>query len=145
VVPTLNQPYTRYYAYGSTDNWREQDAQGRLYAGANRWYMFSEEYSLFLNKLWSGSLLSPAALETMKSGQMGMTFLYGQYGKYYYQKGFAVKNGAGLTTAWMTFPDGLNVVLYINTFGGLSNDGSGTPDVQNLLKNAYDEAWETVQ
>ncbi len=146
VLSLTNSAYQpRFYQYGNMDNYWEQDAQGRLYAGANRWIMKSQEYMSFLNHLLTGNLLSPASLQTMKSGQMGMTFLYGQYGKYTYQKGYQVKNGAGLATAWMSFPNGLAIVLYVNTVGGVANDGNGTPDLQNLLKQAYDQAWEVVQ
>ncbi|MBD0259512.1 MAG: serine hydrolase, partial [Cytophagales bacterium] len=34
----------RFYQYGNMDNYWEQDAQGRLYAGASRWIMKSQEY-----------------------------------------------------------------------------------------------------
>jgi hypothetical protein len=43
----------------------------------------------------------------------------------------------------MTFPNNVSVVLYVNTVGGVASDG--TTDLQNLLKQAYDEAWEVVQ
>ena len=36
---------------------------------------------------------------------------------------------------------GLTIVLNTNTLGGLANDGNGTPDLQNFIKNAYDQAW----
>ena len=53
--------------------------------------------------------------------------------------------GAGLTTAWMSFPNGLTIVLYMNTVGGLANDSNGTPNLQEVLWQAYDQACEVVQ
>jgi hypothetical protein len=145
VVPTAETPYTRYYQFGNTNNSWEQDALGRLYCGANRWFMSVDDYTLFLNKLWTGKLLYNSSLEILKGGQMGMTFLYGKYGKYYYQKGFAVKNGAGLTTIWMTYPNGIRIVLFMNTVGGLATDSNGTPDLQGIVEKAYDNAWVATQ
>jgi hypothetical protein len=145
VMPTARTPYTRYYQFGNTENSWEQDALGRLYCGANRWYMSTNDYMLFLDKLWAGNLLTAPSLEMMKSGQMAMTFTYGTNGKYYYQKGYAAKNGAGLATIWMSYPNGARVVLFINTTGGLTNDSNGTPNIEDILKKAYDDAWVAVQ
>lgn len=141
VVPTGNSPYTRYYQFGNLNNSWEQDNLGRLYCGANRWFLSNDEYMVFLRWLWKGTILSPASLEVMKSGQMGMTFTYGTYGKYYYQKGYAVKDGAGLATIWMVYPNGVRAILFINTVGGLPNDSAGTPNLQDILQKAYDNAW----
>jgi CubicO group peptidase (beta-lactamase class C family) len=145
VVPTASTPYTRYYQFGNTGNSWEQDALGRLYCGANRWYMSPNDYILFLDKLWAGNLLTASSLEVMKSGQMAMSFIYGTNGKYYYQKGYLSKNDAGLATIWMTYPNGIRVVLFINTTGGLPFDSNNNTDLQNILKKAYDDAWVALQ
>jgi CubicO group peptidase (beta-lactamase class C family) len=71
VLPVTTSGYQpRFYQYGNLNNYWEQDAQGRLYAGATRWIMKSREYMSFLDHLLAGNLLSPASLQTMKSGQM---------------------------------------------------------------------------
>jgi hypothetical protein len=145
VFPTGNLPAPRFYEFGNLNNWWEQDAQGRLYAGANRWIVSSKDYINFMDYLWNGKLLVESSLQVMKNGLMGMSSVTGLYGKYYYQKGYAVKNGAGLTTFWMAFPDGQVSVLYLNSVGGLPNDSNGTPDLQTVFRNAYDQAWEVVQ
>ncbi|HEX8532422.1 MAG TPA: hypothetical protein VF646_20445, partial [Cytophagales bacterium] len=60
--------------------------------------------------------------------------------------GYTIKNGAGLATLWMAFPDGMVGTMHFNTLGSdVPKDSNGTPDLQTIFKNAYDQAWEVVQ
>jgi CubicO group peptidase (beta-lactamase class C family) len=143
VYPTGWKPYTRHYQFNNMANAWEQDFLGRYYAGNNRWYLSVNEYCRFLDKLFFNKLLSAASMQLMKTAQMGMRY-YNPANPTddWFQKGGMVKNGAGMAVAWFAHTDeGYNAVLFVNTVGGLAVGPGGYPELQQIMKKAYDEAW----
>jgi CubicO group peptidase (beta-lactamase class C family) len=158
VVPTGPQPYTRYYNFAnpSLSVADPTDDTAMLRTGAGYWFLSVSEYGHFIQSLQDGLIISAASYEemrdtpsndpndsTVRPGMYALPslsvfrgFTYDHNGGYPGQA-----NGAGAESDWMTFPNGMTVVMSVNSRGGLTPPGQ-TADTapQTIVELAFRQA-----
>jgi hypothetical protein len=125
-----------------TGDWSEVGAGGG-------WYLSALEIARFLAHLrYNNSILKPETREKMNDLSdcpgpacrlMGWQRpVEGDHGLYYYHSGsltYGADPKSGMRGVAMNFPNGTQAVLLINSIGTYGS-------VTNLMRNAFDNAWE---
>ena len=134
---------TLFYEYASPDDvtgWNPGD--WTLLCGSGGWYLSARELAAFLAHLRYGELLSDEMRQLMDEEFLGWRPLgnvTGEHGIYRAHGGGlcnpSCSGGKGMSGAIMNFPNNVQVVLLINSLGGVH------PEKYTLLRDAYDAAW----
>jgi len=147
VVPTGPKPYTRYYpdwsdpgeSYGDPT-----DDTAMLRTGAGYWFMSAKEYARFIASLRNGLIVSAESFALMKPDSwravqdvyrgLGMYGRDSAHGRYWNHNGGMGKDFGRAYADWMIFPNGVTVVILVNS--GLW----GKPP-QDVVEDAFNTAY----
>ncbi len=108
-----------------------------LRVGAGHWFMSAKEYGRFIAGLRNGTIVSSASFQQMTDNMLGMGGDDSTRGgrNWDHSGEFTTPNGAGMDGDWMILPNGITVVILVNSRGGLKKP------LQEVIKNAFNAAW----
>ncbi len=150
--PIGNEPtlYYNFPNYLNTRGWTIGDRT--TISGGGGWYISPFDLSMFFAFLFSTeNIIDNDARETMLDNFLGWDQTSSvsnsnDYGIYYAKNGALSNNdnesvSQGVRNLIKVFPNGVHIVVMINSRGGDHDSSFGSTTLNGLVRNAFDDAW----